>query len=468
MRISRSTAPLVPVPAAAAYADFHGGRATTAPLTWGQRAMWPSVVEFEAQATFLNLRRVLAVSRRADADVPTVSRAIGQLVSRHESLRTRVESLGPELHQRTFAAGRIPLLVHSLAEVDVDPEGRSAAQALADRLGQPRFDHTAEWPLRVALVTVDDRVRQIVLVFSHSTVDFYAVEIILRDLRMLLLRGALATAPGLQSVDVARREQQAERSRSDRAVAYWVRQFRRQPPGMLTTAGPELTPRYRKGSLVSSAVHTATRLIAARHRVSTSTVLLAAIAATSTATSGEPGCGIVTMANNRFQPAYDNAITKLNQLGFCVLDLADRPSFTGLLSRTRQAALDGYRHAYYDPVAMQSAFAELGLDFDTVLAPYCYVNDIRLPNEPGPATTEPDEATVRAMLARTTFTWTEPLDRFAWRCRVQVVDAPGAVEFVITADTRYLPPDRAERFLLGIEELLVEAAFREVPWPVVR
>ena len=429
--------------------------------------MWRSVAEFEAQETFLNLRRILAVSQRANADVPTASRAIGALVSRHESLRTRVEVVDGQLRQVATPTGRLPLLVDAAEKADADPDGRAAAQALAERLGQPRFDHAGEWPLRVALVTVDDRVRQIVIVFSHSTVDFYAVEIILRDLRMLLLRGTLTTAPGLQSVAVARREQQIEQRRSERAIAYWRRRFQPPPPGMLTTAGPALTPRYRKGSLVSAAIDTATRLIAARHRVSTSTVLLAAIGAVSTVRSGEPGCGIVTMANNRFQPEYDNAITKLNQIGFCALDLADRPTFSELLARTRQASLDGYRHAYYDPAAIQRALAEVGLDFGTMLAPYCYFNDIRLPHEPGTTTTGPDEATVRAMSAGTTFTWTELFDRFAWRCRIQVVDVPGAVELVITTDTRYLPPDQAESFLFSIEELLVEAAFREVPWPML-
>jgi hypothetical protein len=57
------------------------------------------------------------------------------------------------------------------------------------------------------------------------------------------------------------------------------------------------------------------------------------------------------------------------------------------------------------------------------------------------------------------------LERFPWRCRVQVLDAPGAVELVVTADTRYFPAERIAPFLRGVEALLVEAAFRDVPWP---
>jgi hypothetical protein len=39
-----------------------------------------------------------------------------------------------------------------------------------------------------------------------------------------------------------------------------------------------------------------------------------------------------------------------------------------------------------------------------------------------------------------------------------VYDAPGAIELVVTADTRYLPAPRAEGLLRGVEALLVEAA----------
>ncbi|RGC66671.1 Linear gramicidin synthase subunit B [Micromonospora sp. MW-13] len=462
--------PPVELPAEAgeemAYAQFAGGRAATGPLTWGQRAMWRAVEEFESPShSVLNLRRVLAVSARADVDVARAVRAVAALVDRHESLRTRVRSVDGELYQSAAPAGGLPVLVHPVPPAAADPDGRSAAAALAARLGEPRFDHAAEWPLRAALVTVDGRVRQVVLVFSHSTVDFHATETVLRDLRMLVLRGALSHPPGPQSLDVAERERDRERRRCDRAVAYWLRQFPGLTVGLFDPVGPGHTPRYRRGSMVSEAVYHAVRLVAARHGVSSATALLGATAAVLTAEVGGDACGVFTMANNRFQPEYDVAISKLNQIGLCRLDLADRPGFAELLSRARKASLDAYRHAYYDPNELERAFAERGIDYRTALAPFCYLNDIRLPhdNDPGPA--GPDEATMRAAASRSTFRWLEELDRFGWRCRLQVIDAPGAVELAVTVDTRYLPPERAERFLRAVEALLVEAAFHDVPWP---
>ncbi|MFC8850559.1 MULTISPECIES: condensation domain-containing protein [unclassified Micromonospora] len=449
-----------------AYAEFTGGRAATGPLTWGQRAMWRAVEVFESpRHSVLNLRRILAVSRRADVDVARAVRAVTALVRRHESLRTRVRCVDGELYQSAAGSGRLPVLVHPVASAAADPDGRAAASALAARLGDPRFDHAAEWPLRAGLVTVDDRVRQVVLVFSHSTVDFHATETVLRDLRMLLLRGSVPLPPGPQSLDIAEREGDGGRRRGDRAVAYWTRQFPGLTVGLFEPVGPGLTPRYRRGSLVSAAVHHAARLVAARHGVSNATVLLAATAAVLTADGGGDVCGVFTMVNNRFQPEYDGAISKLNQIGLCRIDLADRPAFAELLARARTASLDAYRHAYYDPRELERAFAARGVDHHTALAPFCYLNDIRLPHDAGAEPAGPDETTLRAAAARSSFRWVEELDRFSWRCRLQVVDAPGAVELSVTVDTCYLPPERAEAFLRAVEALLVEAAFRDVPWP---
>ncbi len=448
-------------------ASFAGGRSASAPLTWGQRAMWRTIDEFDSPAGYrvLSVARTLTVPARAEVTVPAALRAVGALLGRHESLRTRFRRRDDELHQEAAATGRLAVLVHAVPSPPDDPDGRSAAAGLTARLRESRFDHVAEWPLRVALVTVDDRVRQVVLVLSHATVDFHATEIVLRDLRTLLLRGSVDTVPGPQSVDLAGRERDVEQRRSRRAVAYWVREVDGLVPSFSEPVGPAPAPRYRRASLVSAAVHHAARLIAVRHRVSTASALLAATAAGLTGKGGQAGCGIVVMANNRFQPGHDRAVATLNQIGLCRLDLADRPGFAELLVRAARSALDAYRHAYYDPAEWERTFTELGHDHRTFLAPYCYLNDARIARDVDPAAAGPDETALRAMVPDSDLRWLPELERFPWRCRIQVLDAPGAVELVVTADTRYFPAERVEPFLRGVEALLVEAAFGDLPWP---
>ncbi|WP_165521719.1 condensation domain-containing protein [Micromonospora zingiberis] len=446
---------------------FDGGRDASAPLTWGQRAMWRSMDEFDSPAGYrvLSLPRKLPVPARSEVTVARALQAVGALVARHESLRTRFRRRDDELHQEATGAGRLPVLVHAVPRPQDDPDGRDAAAALTARLRAPRFDHVAEWPLRIALVTVADRVRQVVAVFSHATVDFHASDLVLRDLRALLLSATAHRAPGLQSLDLAERERDVEQRRSQRAVAYWVRELDGLAPSLSEPVGSAPSPRYRRGSLVSAAVHHAVRLVAARYRTSTANAILAATAAGLSGDGGQPTCGIVVMANNRFQPGHEQAIGTLNQIGLCRLDLAGRPDFAELLSRAGRAALNAYRHAYYDPAVWESTFTDLGHDHRTFLAHYCYLNDARLSREVDPAQPGPDEADLRAMTSGSDFRWLTELEQFPWRCRVQVLDAPGAVELVVTADTRYFPAQRVEPFLRGIEALLVEAAVQDVPWP---
>ncbi|MEH1016185.1 condensation domain-containing protein [Micromonospora sp. CPCC 206060] len=442
------------------YAEFQGEPAGTAPLTWAQQVMWRAAARSGSNHAFLNLRRTVAVSERVPADLTGVTRAVGILLGRHGALRTRVRPVDGEPHQETAVAGRLPLLV-----VPADADDAGAAQAVAERLAAVAFDHAEEWPLRVALVLAGDRVRQIVVVFSHSTVDAHAAEVVLRDLRLILLRGAPTTPPGPQSVDVARLQHGADRRRSERAADYWLREYRRLPAQPLTPVGPGLTPHLHRGVLVSSAVDLAARLIAARQRVSVSAVLLAGMTASAVARSDREVCGLFPMAHNRFRGGYANAVANLGQIGFCVVDLADRPGFAAVVDRVWQASLDGLRHAYYDPVALRRKFEDEGYDYGTAFLPHYYFNDVRLAvggADPIPDVTERD---LRAAMTRSQFSWTAPLRQASWHLLTHLVDEPGGVGVTLTVDTRYIPVESVEPILRGLEELLVDAALRDVPWP---
>ncbi|SCL26667.1 Condensation domain-containing protein [Micromonospora pallida] len=441
-------------------AEFGGGRTETAPLTWAQGIMWRSAVRFGSNHRFMNLRRTVPVSGRVRDDLATVTRAVGALVSRHGALRTRIRSVGGEAQQETAAAGQLPLLV-----VPGEADGAAAARGAAARLADVAFDHANEWPLRVALVTVDDRVRQIVVVFSHSTVDAYAAEVVLRDLRLILLRGSVATPPGPQSTQVARDQHGPDQERSARAVEHWAREFTRLSPPAMTPTGPELTPRLHRGTLVSSALDRAARLLAARHRVSASAVLLAATTALAVGQRGPEVVALFSMAHNRFRAEYADAVANLGQIGMGVVDLTGRPGFTELLPRFWRGALGAYRHAYYDPLALRQRFLTEGHDFETAFLPYQYFNDVRLAGSGGETIPTVTEGELRAAMAESAFHWVDGLAQAAWHRLTHVVDEPGAVGVTVSVDTRFVPVESVEPFLRDLEELLVTAAFREVAWP---
>lgn len=457
--------------AAAAFTGEPGTR--LAPLTWGQRALWIAMNRRgPGSAALISLRRVVPMPRRAAGDVESVLRAIGALIARHSSLRTQIHF--DEGVQEVVEEGEQPVRL-VLADPG-DADGAATAKRLAEELCATPFDHRHEPPQRIALVLVNDsvddsvddsRVWQIVFVFSHATVDFQAAELVQRDLRQLLLRGEIPGPAGPQSADVGVLEQgDAHRRRGERATRYWVDSFRRLPADTLPEVGPQDEPRWRRRILASAAADVAIRLVARQHRVSTATVLLTAVAGTIARWSRADTCGIHTMVNNRAITGYRDAVAKLNQLGLLVVDFAARPSFADALPQVWHAAFDAYRHSYYDPALMAAAFEAAGLPYLSGINPHCYVNDIRL----SPADTDlfgcdTAEDAVRAAMSRSTLTLAEGIDNFTWRTRVEIVDVPVGIGLALTGDTRFLPQSVAERLLRELEELLVEAAFRDVPWP---
>ncbi len=435
------------------WADFQGAATGPEPMTWGQRSIWKAYSEFRPHTSWLNICRVLAVPRRAAGDVPSVVRAVGELMSRHESLRTRIDVAG--LRQVPLPGGRLPIAVAT-----------GDAESIKDAMGEVPYDYGDEWPLRVTLVLDDaERVTHLALVFSHVAVDFHASEILLRELRLILLRGKPPGTAGLQSVDIARREAGPMGHRSDAARAYWTKEYGRLPRSMFAEVGPPLTPRYRRALLESSAAEGAMRILAARHRVSTATVVLAATAALIGEWTGHEHSALFTMVNNRYQAGYQDAISKLNQVGLFVCELSSRPGLDELIPRAWQSALRAYRHAYYDPLVMDETLREIGRPPGSGLEPFCYFNDLRLPvsvAEEGPL---PEPKAVQEALEHTTLTWPETLERFAWRFRLQVLDAPRGVGLSITADSAYLPPRQMEKFLYELEMMMVRAAHHQVSRP---
>ncbi len=451
--------------AAQVSAPFAGPSDAVAPLTWGQRALWIAIRRHGAAQAMFSLRRVVAAPRRTPVDVPAALRAVGALVARHGSLRTRVREVAGELRQVVAAQGEHPVLVVPVGE-DLADDGAALAQQLAADLAATPFDHAEEWPQRVALLVAGERVCQVVVVLSHTTVDFRAAELVLRDLRLLLVRGSVPAPAPPQSADIARLEQsERHRRRCERAVRHWIDSTRRLPAETLPAVGPALIPRFRRCVLTSPAAGLAARTVARREQVSSSTVLLAAVAGVIAAWSGETVCGVYTMVNNRSADDYREAIAKLNQLGLLVIDLGDRPSFAGALPRVWHAAVEAYRHAYYDPERMAQAHDAAGLPYATGVNRHCYFNDIRLAPDAETAGGVADPVDLRAAMADTTFAPAEELDTFTWLMRVEVIDAPGAIGLAVTGDTAHLPPPVAERFLRDLERLLVDAALGDLPWP---
>ncbi len=437
-------------------APFRGDRATTAPLTWGQQGIWKLIEAMAPNDAFLNMCRVLPLPHKAVGTVDAVAAAVAGLISRHEALRTRVQTIDGEPCQVVADAGECPLeLIES-----TDEAAETDAERAQERMRRVPFDYANEWPMRVGLVVAEGRVRSLVLIVSHVAIDWYAFARLERDLRLLLLRGAITAPAGRQPADLAREESgEAGRERTARAHEHWRVQYGRFPAHVFTRIATPVSPRYRWAEMTSRALALGCRMVAARHSVSTSTVLLAATGVLIGAHTGHDVCGMLTIVNNRFREGLEDVMAPTNQLGVVTLDLRGAATFGGLVDAVWPDVLQCMRHAYYDQHTLDRFLTDGGHVRGEKIEPFCCFNDMHTADL---RDAEPTEADLLESRDATELVWTEKLDEFNWHFMLSVSDAPGALTLALTTDSGYMPPDRQRRFLFGLEDLVVRAAIGEV------
>lgn len=414
------------------------------PLTWGQQDIWRAVEAARGQEQYLNIGRVFAAPKRP-VTVERAVKALDALVARHESLRTRLA--GPADAPRQ----RISDLARPYVEVTAE-----AAQVVCERLAAEPFDYWEEWPLRVAFLVDGDRVRHVVLVLCHLAADGHAADLVVKDFRLLLLRDSLPPVNSATPREIAGWQRSAEGVRvSGEALSYWMSEYRRMDPFAL--CGTARRPRFWEATMTSSALAAAAQVVAARERVSSSTVLLTAAIALAGRLTGQRHCGMRVIVNNRFAAGRRDVVSTISQEGLVLLDLGvggGLDGFGDLVRQGWQVAVRAYRQAQFDPYAMEEAVSTVGPGIRSF---GCF-NDQRLVQRDG--ATGLDERAVREALGRTELAWTDTMDRNICDFRLHLGGEPGRMEVSLYADTALLAPSGVEAFLRDLESLLVEAAFR--------
>lgn len=441
---------------------FTAGRSGDAPLTWGQRAIWHAIGRTAPNDHYFNLGRVLPLADRgAPVDTACLATALSALLARHEALRTRVVAEDGEPRQRLHAEGRAELVVRD--EPDPDRAADKAAELLAELSGQ-RFGYTEEWPVRLGAVRSGGRITHAVLALCHLAADGHAAEVLVRDLRLLVRRGAAGPVSQETPLDLARHQHgPAGRRASEAALAHWERGLAQVPPTMFAERVAEpLRPRFWTGRLVSAALPRAVDAVAVAHGVSGSTVLLTAAAALVAVGQGHRAAAVMPIAGNRAAERRRTMVGTLSQDALFVLALPDDPAgkavFTDLLAGAWPAALAGYRAAAYDPVGWDALLERASRDRGTEVHPYCCFNDMRLVDRAASTGPAPGAAELAELRSRTVLDFPATQERVACRYCLHVTGDAASLTVTLTADTACLPPDAIHAHLRGIEEVVVASA----------
>ncbi|WP_212817507.1 condensation domain-containing protein [Polymorphospora rubra] len=438
---------------------FDAGESVTAPLTWGQYAIWKPLQWFGDATASFNLSRSFALARPVTGE--RFLDGVRTLVERHSSLRTHFV----DGEQRIAGTGEMAVAFHPL------PAGADAAAHAADIAGTltaDSFDLTTAWPVRFAAVlSPAEQVVAVVLVASHVAVDNWAVESLAEDLRVLLgAEPAPATEPDsawspLEQLGFERSE--AGRQLAAGALRHWGDRLQAAPATMFDFAPvPADGPPIHRYRMVSPAVAVATPILAARSHTSISTVLLTVTALWLAAYSGHDAAVLQLITGNRFDARLRALRAPTAQDGLFVLPRQD-VALSAAFRQAFPAAVRGYRNGQYHLDDLVARQAEVGLARGLHFDLSAYFNDARRDRDWAPPATVPDPAELAGLRAASTFSRFESLPRHDMKFMLSFNrPEPDRCGLVLLADGRYLPPPVGERFLRGLELVVCAAVHEEL------
>ncbi|MFE3643404.1 amino acid adenylation domain-containing protein, partial [Streptomyces sp. NPDC059169] len=150
-----------------------GGRPERLPLSFAQQRLW-LIDRMEGPSALYNMPLALRV--RGPLDPVALERALGDLVARHETLRTLITEQDGEPHQLVLAATDAPL------PVELRDCTAESVEAEVERAARRPFDLAAEPPVRVTLLRVAADEHVLVVALHHIVGDGWSMGPLLSDL----------------------------------------------------------------------------------------------------------------------------------------------------------------------------------------------------------------------------------------------------------------------------------------------
>jgi hypothetical protein len=419
-------------------------------LSWGQREIWQSMLAAEDS---LSLGGVVVAP--AGLTVTAAASMLGYLVSRHQSLRTTIVP-GPDggVRQRVVAAGEIPLEV--VDAQDGDPT--EAAEAVSLRYRSVDFDYARELPVRMAVVLADGVVTHVVAVYCHIAADVHGLDALMADLVAMDPAEAPGPVTSAQPLEQARRQRTpAVLRQSEAALRHAERVLRTVPGRRFGESDDHRVPRWMQIGYDSPAAYLAAMSVAARNRVHTTPVLLAAFSVALCDITGTEPAVAQLVINNRFRPGFASAVAPLAQSCLGVVEVADR-TFDEVVAGAWRAMTKAGKHAYFDPRRMGELRAAVDADRGEHVDTDCYFNDRRRIHLSPPLERMPTEADLLAALPRSTQRWENPMDTYDHTLFFHVNDVPDTLDYLMCADTHHLSPADMTALVRRVESVVVEAA----------
>ncbi|HEX9937882.1 MAG TPA: amino acid adenylation domain-containing protein, partial [Longimicrobium sp.] len=363
LRRAQPSAAAAPVPAApasaAASAAIPARGAASAPLSFAQERLW-FLDRMEPGNTFYNLPSSLLL--RGALDQVALERAVGEIVRRHEALRTVFAEADGSPVQVIAPFGGFTLPVEDLSGL-----GEAAARRRVGEEASRPFDLSAGPLFRVALLRLGAEEHVLLLSMHHIVSDGWSMDLLFREMWALYdayREGRASPLPELavQYADYAvwQREQLAG-GVLERQLAYWRERLAGAPELLeLPTDHPRPAVQTYRGATVP--VELSLELLERLQALGRSEgatlymTLLGAFQALLSKYSGSDDVVVGSSIAGRTRKEVEELIGFFVNTLVLRTDLSGDPSFRETLRRVREVTLGAYAH---QEVPFEKLVAEL-------------------------------------------------------------------------------------------------------------
>ncbi|MFI5522526.1 amino acid adenylation domain-containing protein [Streptomyces platensis] len=322
------------------------------PMSYAQRGLW---FAFQLEGTSPTYNIPLPLRLRGALDRDALRAAVGDVVERHEALRTRFAEVAGAPCQIVLPAEEAR---PELECVTLDGEEQLAA-ALAERTGRG-FDLAGELPLRVTLLRISDREYVLLLLMHHIVSDGSSLAPLVRDLSVAYgarLRGGAPRWQPLpvQYADYALWQRELLGTEDDpdsvlaQQLAYWRDQLAGAPELLdLPLDRPRPAVASHRGATAPFTLDAATheRLVelARRSDATVFMVLQAGLAVLLSRLGAGSDIPVSTVVAGRTDESLEELVGYFVNSLVLRTDVSGDPTFLELLGRVRETDLAAYAH----------------------------------------------------------------------------------------------------------------------------
>ncbi|BCK69560.1 hypothetical protein Srufu_035130 [Streptomyces libani subsp. rufus] len=322
------------------------------PMSYAQRGLW-FAFQLEGAGPTYNIPLPLRLRGALDRDA--LRAAVGDVIERHEALRTRFTEVAGAPCQIVLPAEEAR---PELEYVTLDGEEQLAA-ALAERTGRG-FDLAGELPLRVTLLRISDREHVLLLLMHHIVSDGSSLAPLVRDLSVAYgarLRGGAPRWQPLpvQYADYALWQRELLGSEDDpgsvlaQQLTYWRDQLAGAPELLdLPLDRPRPAAASHRGATAPFTLDAATheRLVelARRSDATVFMVLQAGLAVLLSRLGAGSDIPVSTVVAGRTDESLEELVGYFVNNLVLRTDVSGDPTFLELLGRVRETDLAAYAH----------------------------------------------------------------------------------------------------------------------------